>query len=304
MRFPRLFGTALAIFVLSFLNSACDSSNYRFALDATPLLWVSENELLVGDANAVRLYDLSKGKIIRTVYEADNELGKLDFLSFCMSKDRWVLHQVKDISDGKGGHTFQNRWHHIGWLDATNSTIEISQQPQRMNPFDCQPIDTVFPFSGDMQTSYDAQTGLYFRYLTTRTFEKSRAKSAWPLKGSWVASDRTIRSSIDLPAGPWVGEYGTFKSLSCGGCGCECFTYIRFYPANGRIFAVIWGRGVIDGETGIYELMTPSSNANWKRLAAEPTEKFNPTPAFSPSGCKLAYYSTRLKILNVCSNKT
>ncbi len=153
-----------------------------------------------------------------------------------------------------------------------------------------------------MASAYDSQADRYLWYISTKNFDPRWNNKDWPLKAWWVGRDLSLESSIELPAGPWVGEYGFSKISSCFSCGCACYSNFTVYPIKGRIFALVWGRGVMDGQTGIYELIGPSPTSRWQKLLTDNVDgNASATLVFSPSGCKLAYsFGKGTKLLDVC----
>lgn len=89
----------------------------------------------------------------------------------------------------------------------------------------------------------------------------------------------------------------------------SCFTehnwalfVIAGYPIKRRLFALVWGQGVLDGQSGIYELIGSSPTSRWQKLVAENVDgKASATLVFSPSGCRLTYsFGKAVKLLDVC----
>jgi len=257
----------------------------------SPLLWVDEDTLLAGEKNVVFRYNL-KTRSQESVYEIRGDQATIWFNLSCFSSHRWALYVERVVNNAHLRH-----WVLVDWKDIRNPTeTETEIGLARINPADCLTDTDVLP-AEPIRVAFDKQRNRFFGYTTPRGFNG-------PVQAGWLGrlgEKLVVQSTVKLPAGPWVQGHSFFKSLSCFSCGCDCYSFFNVYVGNDRVFAMVWGRGVADGQSGIYELVKSSQEVNWKKLVAEQSET-TANMVFSPDGCKVAYsFGMAVTLLEVCS---
>lgn len=120
-------------------------------------------------------------------------------------------------------------------------------------------------------------------------------RSAW-----WISSDLEVTSSFLLPIeDPYFAE----EKLSCFSCGCGCYTHQDVYVVNDQVFFHFAGFPIKNSKSGLYRVVDiGSGKTEWHH---EIKGRMEPPLAFTPSGCKVAYFRVsrfgdELQVQNLC----
>ncbi len=146
----------------------------------------------------------------------------------------------------------------------------------------------------EVSSSFDASSGLYFWYLSTRDF--NIASPYWPLKGWWVTPDGEIKDSVILPDGPWIRVFSTLYVMQHFSCGPQCYSAMRIWAGHGQLYVAVWGAAIDTAVQGVYRL--DARKEAWEKIIAGALDN---GLVLSPSGCQIAYAAGGLmRIMTVC----
>ena len=121
-------------------------------------------------------------------------------------------------------------------------------------------------------------------------------RTAW-----WLDSDLQVISAFLLPNDD---PLFTEEKFACFSCGCGCYTQEDVYAVNGEAFFLYSGFPLTASQRGLYRVANfESGKTEWIH---EIEGRIEPPLAFSPSGCKVAYFSVSrfgdgLQVQNLCS---
>lgn len=344
-----LFVLVIAFFIF-FQHNLFGKSNIKVLItNATPLMWIDDNKILIEDGNKISEFDVQKKEITQLVYEINPSYGQLKSLFSCLSKNRWIL-RLKDfntIDIHISEHDKYALSEHYGWgninrLDCTpeydqheipsktvtykGKTYTLGNEPMLgqllkkrdgqtyiysagnsllINVFASKYLNSKITFDNLSQitfpailSDYDKTKNIYLLYVNNNNFDST--EKTWPIQAVWVTikPDLLISNIFTIPAGPWVRDYTTFDHLTCFSCGCSCYSNMHLYAADGKIYALIWGKAVNKQHKGIYQLIDGKNNLFWQQIA---NEDIKSELYFSPNGCKVVYQSNnKIKLINVC----
>lgn len=117
----------------------------------------------------------------------------------------------------------------------------------------------------------------------------------WPMV-TWLTDlEQNTATRVELPKGPWVREYS--EKLKCFSCGCGCYRKLDLYPVGSKIYGHVWGIGYPPSVQGIYSFDLSSPENTWEEVVSGVSAK---SVSFSRSGCKLAYATSELIVLDLC----
>lgn len=145
---------------------------------------------------------------------------------------------------------------------------------------------------------HDKRSGNFFAFQSGCSPDDtpgSCSRSAW-----WLDSDLRVTSNFLLPKKDplHIGE-----QLACFSCGCGCYTQEDVYAVNGTAYFQYSGFPLPTSQRGLYMLVAESDGSTkWKQVISG---RIEPPLAFSPSGCKVAYFQVSwlgdsLKTTNIC----
>ena len=146
-----------------------------------------------------------------------------------------------------------------------------------------------------IDASFDKKLQQYFWYEVKDDFNSDN--NSWPLKGWWVTPNGEILHEITIPKGPWVKHFSTLYQFKYFSCGPSCYSNMKMYAENGRIYIYIWGEAIDDSVSGIYRLDVQEQK--WDKLIAGVVDSHHLT--ISPNGCQISYaIDSEMQIMNVC----
>ncbi len=295
--------------VLLLIVSAHLSARQTYAEDLSPfpLRWLAPGKLMVGEGSSLSIYDPT-GELISKLYDLPVQKGEVDFNRSCFSSFPWKiqLNITEKISGGMTSTRFESIVVNKGDLSSALAANGISINQEGLPCGDKASSESPSRLAGEFgitlpeafypdrwEAAFDHGTGRYFVYRHTQNFKPG----GFPVPGWWLDPVTKKSTRIELPAGPWVGEPGFLKTMSCFSCGCSCYSYMRVTSAGGRLLIRIWGQGVIDEGLGIFLLSSDPAKPGWTRLAKGET---NSDLAVSQDGCTVAYLSSKLQIIDIC----
>ncbi|MBO6865510.1 MAG: hypothetical protein JJ877_00585 [Thalassococcus sp.] len=144
----------------------------------------------------------------------------------------------------------------------------------------------------------DRTTNMFFAFQNACGIDDATGectRSAW-----WVNSNMELISSFLLPIDD---PYSTREKLSCFSCGCGCYTHQDTYAVNGQAFFHYAGFPISKARQGLYRVVeTTEGKSEWRH---EIKGRIAPSLAFSPSGCKVAffrvsYWGDELRVEDLC----
>lgn len=148
----------------------------------------------------------------------------------------------------------------------------------------------------DVKSSFDESSGSYLWYLSTSEFNV--ASRHWPLKAWWVAPEGRVVRMVLLPHGPWIRTFSTFYVLKYFSCGPPCYSHMKMWAGNGRMYLSVWGKAIDRAVEGVYRL--DASGQAWEKIIAGALDN---GLVLSPSGCQIGYaVRGRLNVMSVCED--
>jgi hypothetical protein len=144
------------------------------------------------------------------------------------------------------------------------------------------------------ESSFDRSGKNYLLYFPENDF--SLSSNHWPMKAYIFSPVTKDLSTIEIPAGPWVQEYGFLDELKGFSCGVTCYTHSKLALLNGRIFIAIYGKLARPESSGLYELV----NGRWTRFFIFKPNSFEDLISGPDSCTLLVKLNEGSKVLNVC----
>jgi hypothetical protein len=120
-------------------------------------------------------------------------------------------------------------------------------------------------------------------------------RTAW-----WLDDDLQVISSFLLPNDD---PLFTEEKFSCFSCGCGCYTQEDVYAVKGEAYFLFSGFPLPTSQRGLYRVVEKAAGkTEWVH---EIEGRIEPPLAFSPSGCKVAYFRVSrfgdsLQVRNLC----
>jgi len=146
----------------------------------------------------------------------------------------------------------------------------------------------------EVRSDFDESSGRYLWYLSTSDFDV--ASRHWPLMAWWVAPEGRVERIVPLPNGPWIRPFTTLYVLKHFSCGPACYSNMKMWAGNGRIYIAVWGKAIDGAVEGVYRL--DASGQAWEKIIAGTLDN---GLVLSPSGCQLGYAADgQLRIMSVC----
>ena len=140
------------------------------------------------------------------------------------------------------------------------------------------PENTTAPF-----VVWDKHAGMFFALQTDCQYPKedeSCLRTGW-----WLDRDLSVVKTLALPKDDLLSVRG---KLSCFSCGCGCFTHEDVYAVDGTVFFHVAGFPIPPFRRGLYELdVANDGSTRWRQVISG---RIEPPLAFSPSGCRVAFY--------------
>ncbi|MTI15940.1 hypothetical protein E1162_01665 [Rhodobacteraceae bacterium RKSG542] len=120
-------------------------------------------------------------------------------------------------------------------------------------------------------------------------------RTAW-----WLDADLQVMSSFLLPNDD---PFFTEEKFACFSCGCGCYTQEDVYAVNGEAFFLYSAFPLPKSQRGLYRVA--DLGAGRTEWVHEIKGRIEPPLAFSPSGCKVAYFRVSrfgdsLQVRNLC----
>ncbi len=133
------------------------------------------------------------------------------------------------------------------------------------------------------QVIWDEQAGLFFAFQIAcgqRRQEGECVRTGW-----WLSPELRVVRSVLLPREDLLIVK---EQLQCFSCGCGCYTREEVYAVNGIVYFHVFGFPLPASRRGLYRV-TPESGgkSSWSQVVSG---RMEPPLAFSPSGCKVAYF--------------
>ena len=285
------------------------------ATQITPIEWLNEDDLFVRIGNdyfirtasgaltpssfdaassnktptlGVRLYPVEANQIWRD--------GQHDYIELSGEK-----HRIATQSFNPGRHGINQGFPHEEFVDFYTY---LHQGKVGLITFDYPDgRKTELPLQHDGNTSIplvklDRTTNMFFAFQNSCDKDDAVGectRSAW-----WVNSNMELITSFLLPIDD---PYSTREKLSFFSCGCGCYTHQDTYAVNGQAFFHFAGFPISNARQGLYRVVeTTSGQSEWRH---EIKGRIEPPLAFSPSGCKVAffrvsYWGDELRVEDLC----
>lgn len=323
-RLSLLIGVALILF---FAVVRCTpEKSVDFSEKTIPIEWLSEDELLVRTGNNYFIRDVngalkpselhpfyplkSWGPQVETTPSANNPVwsekvfsGEMhlrtdDYLEIAGEKHRvkrpWMGGRQRGMNQGfpsRGYIDFLTYLHlgKVGLLTFNNGTVQKVELPQEHVNNLSAPIVTADSVS---RTLFAFQS----RCVTEKNNKATCLRMAW-----WLSEDMEVKSSFLLPRDDLLF---TKEKLSCFSCGCGCYTQEDVYAVGGKAYFHVSGFPLATSKRGLYKVVFDGSGeAKWQQ---EIKGRIESPLAFSPSGCKVAYFQVSrfgdsLEVKDLCS---
>jgi hypothetical protein len=324
-RIRKILTISLAILLPFFLIARClPEKEVDLASKITPVRWISEDELLVRLDNEYFLYDQS-GNLTPSefdaagtnvekplgiqmtprsssqiwsekVYSGENHLRTDQYVEIDGDKHRvrkpWLRGRFDGYNQGfpKGEYLVFYTFLHkgkVGLVTFANTSVHKIELPLQNDDNLSSPV-----------LKRDSVTGQFLAFQTMCLRDDpdgTCTRTAW-----WLDADLQVLSSFLLPNDdPLFVE----EQFACFSCGCECYTQEDGYAVNGEAFFLYSGFPLPNSQRGLYRVVDlGEGRAKW---AHEIKGRIEPPLAFSPSGCKVAYFRVSrfgdsLQFRNLC----
>ncbi|MCT4610856.1 MAG: hypothetical protein N4A70_16830 [Pelagimonas sp.] len=324
-RIRRIFTISLAILLPVFLIGRCvPEKEVDLASKITPVQWISEDELLVRLDNEYFLYDqngnLTPSKFdaagtnvakplsiqmtprsssqiwSEEVHSGETHLRTDQYVEIDGDKHQvrkpWLRGRFVGFNQGlpKGEfldfYTFLHMGK-VGLVTFANASVQKVELPLQNDDNLSSPV-----------LKRDSVTGQFFAFQTMCLRDDpdgTCTRTAW-----WLDANLQVLSSFLLPNDDplFVKE-----KFACFSCGCGCYTQEDVYVVNGEAFFLYSGFPLPNSQRGLYRVADfGEGSTEWVH---EIKGRIEPPLAFSPSGCKVAYFRVSrfgdsLQFRNLC----
>jgi hypothetical protein len=324
-RIRRILAIYLAIFLPIILIARCvPEKEVDLATKITPVQWINEEELLVRMENKYFLYD-PNGNLVPSQFDVagakvEEPLGiritprnseqiwseevhsgkihlrtdqyvRIDGDKYRVRKT-WLKGRFFGMNQGfpRGEYLDFYTYLHLGKVGLVtfpNVSVQKIELPLQ---------------NGDNLSSpavkRDSVTGKFLAFQTMCLRDGpdgTCTRTAW-----WLDSDLQVISSFLLPNDD---PLSTEEKFACFSCGCGCYTQEDVYAANGEAFFLYSGFPLTASKRGLYRVANlGSGRTEWIH---EIEGRIEPPLAFSPSGCKVAYFRVSrlgdsIQVKNLC----
>lgn len=324
-RIRKILAISLVLFSPVFLVARCvPEKAVDLATKITPVQWINEDELLVRIQNKYFLYD-PNGNLVPSEFDAagatvekplgiqmapgsSNQIwseevhsGEIhlrtdQYIEIDGDKHRvrkpWLGGRFVGINQGfpKGEYLDFYTYFHmgkVGLVTFANASVQKIELPL---------------LNGDNLSSPALKrNSVTDKFLAFQTMclrddpDGTCTRTAW-----WLDSDLQVISSFLLPNDD---PLFTEEKFSCFSCGCGCYTQEDIYAVNGEAFFLYSGFPLTTSQRGLYRVANlGSGRTEWIH---EIEGRIEPPLAFSPSGCKVAYFRVSrlgdsLQVKNLC----
>ena len=324
-RTSKFIAISLLFFLAVFLVARCvPEKAVDLATKITPVQWINEDELLVRRDNRYFLYDPNGGLVPAEFDAAGQKVKEPLGIQMAPGRSNHIWSEEARIGDIRLGTDqyieIDGDKHRVRKPSLRGRFVGFNQgfpRGEYLEFFTYQHLgkvglltfsdDTVQKIELPLQNSdnvsspavmRDSVTGEFLAFQT-RCLHKDPdgtcTRTAW-----WLDSDLKVSSSFLLPnADPLFTE----EKFSCFSCGCGCYTQEDVYAVNGKAYFLYSGFPLSNSQRGLYRVVDfGSGGTEWVH---EIKGRIEPPLAFSPSGCKVAYFRVSrlgdsLQVKNLC----
>jgi len=322
---PRAIIALIVLLLVALLATRCvPEKEVDLATKITPINWLSEDELLVRQGNAYFIRT-SDGQLTPSefqpayppkywvpditisptvpgaiwsekVYSGDTHLRSDKYMMIEGEKHRITqvdfLSRQRGMNQGFPRMPYFNFYYFrhlgkIGLLTFNDGAVQKIELPVK------DPGNKSLPL-----VIKDSTAKMFFAFQTHCKSKEPKGtclRTAW-----WLSEDLEVLSSFLLPTDDplYVRE-----KFACFSCGCSCYTQEDAYAVNGQAYFQISGWPIAPSTRGLYRVVEDKQGqSDWIH---EVQGRIEPPLAFSPSGCKVAYFEVsrlgdELKVHDLC----
>lgn len=266
----------------------------------TPVEWLNEDELLVRLDNNYFIYN-GQGDLVPSRFDAASSSNTLPLsvrLEPVRSSQIWREdgHKYMELEGDKhriGKRSYRSDRHGInqGFPKEEFVDFYVYQHLGKVGlvTFDVpEGRKTELPLQHGSNTAtpvvkLDRASNMFFAFqnwCSKKDVDGTCTRSAW-----WISSDLEVISSFLLPKeDPYFAE----ERFSCFSCGCGCYTHQDVYIVDEQVFFHFAGFPIKNSKRGLYRVVDiGSGKTEWQH---EIKGRIEPPLAFTPSGCKVAYF--------------
>lgn len=313
----------ILLFLLIFLVSACEEEKaIDIAEKADPKVWVDENNYIFSRNGETFLFDTIQRterksdlaepswqeKLPKLYLKPENKNAIFDLRGaspyVIVERSQVFLERLQIASSRQSGasHPMMHRpWKKYlrfrTYMDMNKIGLVLfkNDKPSIINL----PLLSTSNMSPPM-VMWDSHAGKFLAIQSECAYGFTPEDWGCIRTGWWLNRDLELIKTFALPSDDPldVGE-----QLKCFSCGCSCYSREDMYSVNGKIYFHIFGIAVPPRKRGLYAVdMNDDGTSNLRQIIRDNIE---PPLAFSPSGCKVAFYqdshtNNKLKEAGLC----